>query len=153
VTIIGVGNPDMGDDGVGVAIAERLSAEMREGTWRSRADVVCAERDPMLACAYLAEGKHVLVVDAVDMQAKPGTWRLFSGAEIAECALPDGSSSHTVSIMEVGALARALECPERLRVLGIQVAEVRPGRFLSDPVSRSVAEVLAKVREEAEALP
>jgi hydrogenase maturation protease len=143
----------MGDDGVGVAIAKRLSAEMREGAWGGRAEVICAERDPLLACAYLAEGKQVLVVDAVDMRAKPGAWRLFSAEELADCPFFSGGSSHTLSIMEAGALACALQCPERLRVLGIQVAEVRPGRFLSDPVSRSVAEVLAKVREEAEALP
>jgi hydrogenase maturation protease len=153
MTVIGIGNPNMGDDGVGVAVAERALEAVRNGEWPASADVVCAELDVTLAGAYLAEGKRVLVVDAVESGAPPGSWRLFSAEELPARVRGAAGSSHTLSLSEVLALASALGCSENLRVLGIQTAEVRPGRFLSATVSRSVSGVLARIKEEVEALP
>jgi Ni,Fe-hydrogenase maturation factor len=57
-----------------------------------------------------------------------------------------------LSLAEVIELARALGCADRLRILGVQVGDVRPGRFLSPRVRESVPEVIARIREEVEAL-
>jgi hydrogenase maturation protease len=153
VTIVGMGNTEMGDDGIGVLLTRMVSDQPPAGGWPGSVEFVCAERDPALAAALLAEGKQVLLVDAVDMKGAPGSWRVFSPHELV--TRPDaapGGSSHTLSLAGVMELARSLGWAERLRILGIQVGDVRPGRFLSPGVQRCVPEVLTRIREEAEAL-
>ena len=49
-------------------------------------------------------------------------------------------------------LARALGCADRLRILGVQVGDVRPGRFLSPAGGGKRSGILARIREEVEAL-
>jgi len=153
VTIVGMGNPEMGDDGIGVHLAEMLSEQVRRGDWQAPAEIVCADRDPLLAGALLAEGKRVLLIDAVDMKREPGAWRLFTDTDLLPCREPASGSTHTLPLARVIELARGLGCADRLRILGIQVGDVRPGRFLSPPVRRCVPDVMTKIREEAEALP
>ena len=149
MTIVGMGNPEMGDDGVGVHVAELLRREPPAG-----AELVCAERDPALAAALLAEGKSVLLVDAVDMKDAPGSWRVFSPDDLAAAAPPVARAgvTHTLGMGEVLEMARSLGWADRLRILGIQTGDVRPGRFLSPAVQRCVPEVLTRIREEAEAV-
>lgn len=152
LTIIGVGNPEMGDDGVGIKVAELLDAQVRAGAWAADVEILCADRDPLLAGACLAEGKRVLLVDAVEMGREPGGWRLFSEGDVLPCLEPAGGSTHALSLARVLEIARGLGCAERLRILGIQAGDVRPGRFLSPGVGGSVPDVLSRIREEAEAL-
>ena len=153
MTILGMGNTGMRDDGIGVLLARMLREQPPAGGWPGSVELICAERDPALAAAYLAEGKQVLVIDAVDMKGAPGSWRIFSPDELAQRqgAAP-GCSSHTVSVDGILELARGMGWTDQLRILGIQVGDVRPGRFLSPGVKRCVPEVLARIREEAEAV-
>jgi hydrogenase maturation protease len=153
VTIVGMGNPEMGDDGIGIHVAERLQGEPPAGGWPSDVELLCAERDPALAAALLSDGKRVLLVDAVDMKVAPGSWRVFSPADVAPAAAVARTGvTHTLGMAEVLEMARSLGWADRLRILGIQAGDVRPGRFLSPAVQRCVPEVLARIREEAEAV-
>ena len=152
MTVIGLGNPAMGDDGVGIEIAESLRDTMRREGWLGNVDVISAGEDAVLAGACLAEGNEVLLVDAVDMKHAPGTWRMFSPRDMLPGREPVGCSTHALSLAGVIDLARALGCADRLRILGIQVGDVRPGRSLSPRVKESVPAVLARIREEVEAL-
>jgi hydrogenase maturation protease len=153
VTVIGVGNRDMGDDGVGVRVAELLQEEARRGEWRTAPRVVAAGADTVLAGACIAEDTDVLLVDAVNMEAEAGEWRIFSAAEALLCREPAAGSTHTLSLSMVIEMARALGLTDRLRILGVQVGDVRPGRFLSPRVAGCMPAILTRIREEAETLP
>jgi hydrogenase maturation protease len=143
----------MGDDGIGVALARMLDGTPGGGELPEGTEVVCAGADPTLAAALLAEGKNVLVIDAVDMKREPGSWRLFSAEERVPGRGPGaGASTHGISLDGVLELARGMGWAERLRVMGIQVGDVRPGRVFSAGVQRCVPEVLSRIRQEAEAL-
>ena len=152
MTVIGLGNIAMGDDGIGVEIAGILSAMAESGKWPRSLEVIDAAEDAALAGACVAEGKDVLVVDAVEMKREPGSWRVFSALDLTEGLEGGGCSTHAMSLAAVIEIARALGCADRLRILGIQAADVRPGRFLSPHVRQSVPEVIARIREEVEAL-
>jgi hydrogenase maturation protease len=153
VTIVGMGNTEMGDDGIGVLLARMASEQPPAGGWPPGVEFVCAGRDPALAAALLADGGEMLLIDAVDMKAAPGSWRVFSPRELAPRTVPvTGGSSHTLTMEELLELADSLGWAGRLRIIGIQAGDVRPGRFLSPGVRRCVPEVLARIREEAEAL-
>ena len=152
MTVIGMGNPDMGDDGIGVRVAELVREEARRGAWRNAPQVVSAGTDAVLAGACFAEDTDVLLVDAVNMDAEAGEWRLFSAREALPCRQSAQGSTHTLPLSAVIEMARALGYADRLRILGVQVSEVRPGRFLSPRVARCVPAILTRIREEAETL-
>jgi hydrogenase maturation protease len=152
MTVMGLGNSAMGDDGIGVEIAEILRDPSQRAGWRGDVDVINAGGDAVLAGSCLAQGEEVLLVDAVDMKRAPGTWRMFSAHDLLQCHEPAGCTTHALSLAGVIEMARALGCADRLRILGIQVEDVRPGRSLSPRVRECVPAVLARIREEVEAL-
>jgi hydrogenase maturation protease len=160
VTVIGLGNSDMGDDGVGVALVQMLRGERERGLWgadpgsrAAAARLVVADRDPLLAGACIAEGDAALLVDAMDMNGEPGAWRVF-GADEAEFSAPvRGGSAHGMSAAEIVEIARALGCARGLRLMGIQLADRRPGMGLSPAVSRVLPECLERIKQEVELLP
>jgi hydrogenase maturation protease len=152
VTIVGMGNQEMGDDGIGVALARMMSEQAEAQELPEGTEIVCAERDPAMAAALLAEGRNLLVIDAVEMKCPPGSWRVFSAHEAQSCREPGArGSTHGFTLEGVLELARGMGWADRLHILGIQVGEVRPGRFLSPGVQRCVPEVLSRIRQEAEA--
>ena len=155
MTVIGIGNirhggrrRRRGDCGDSCG----STARARSGRRASRSSTPA--EDAVLAGACLAEGKDVLLVDAVDMKREPGAWRVFSAQAISPPGAADGRVLRLTHCPCPGVieLARALGCADRLRILGVQVADVRPGRFLSPRVSETVPAVIARIREEVEAL-
>jgi len=160
VTVIGLGNSERGDDGVGIAVVEMLRAERERGTWgadrasqAASAQLVVADRDPVYAGACIAEGGPALLIDAVDMHGEPGSWRVF-GPDDAEFPCPGcGGSSHGMSAAAVIEIARTLGLAGGLRLVGVQLADTRPGRGLSPEVSRALPQLLERIKQEVELLP
>ena len=64
--IVGIGNPDRGDDAIGLAVAERL---VDDGT------VVLSSGDPTNLIAAWEHRNWVIVIDAVRTNQLPGTAR------------------------------------------------------------------------------
>jgi hydrogenase maturation protease len=152
LAVIALGNPGMGDDGAGMAVAELLARCGRTGARHGDARIVAAGSDATAVAAALAEGEEVLVVDAVDMGRRPGEWRLFSAGQILPAPVERRASTHSLSLASVVELARALGCADRLRVLGIQAGPMAPGSGLSPGVRACLPGVLRRIRREAEVL-
>ena len=134
VAVVGIGNPDLGDDGAGMRLAECLAA-------RGLSDIFLAERTPERWVGRLARDGYdsVLFLDAVDAGERPGSVLLLDAAEV-ESRFPQ-LSTHKLSL---GTLARLLEAEggARALLLGIQPARLTPGAGLSAPVETTV-EILA----------
>jgi hydrogenase maturation protease len=134
--IVGVGNPDAGDDGVGMEIVRRL---------RERGDCSCDLRAEPAPGVDLLElfplAAVILFVDAVVSGGAPGTLFLapLPSKELEPRAL--GSlSSHGWGIGEVLKLANALGRPvPRLFLLGIEAATVAEGAPRSPAVEEAIA--------------
>ena len=157
MTVIGLGNSEMGDDGVGVALVEMLRAEQEAGRWacsagrvagREPVRLVTADRDPALAGACIAEGDPALLVDAVDMRREPGSWRVFRPDDADFPASERSASTHSLGAAEMVELARHLGLAGGLRLLGIQFADLSPGRGLSAALSRRLPELLDTIKQE-----
>jgi hydrogenase 3 maturation protease len=133
VCLVGIGNPDRGDDGFGLRLAEAL------GTLGC-SDVILAERLPERWMERMTRGgfQTVLFLDAVDMGAAPGSVVLLKGDEIA--ARYPQVSTHKLSL---GTLARLIEAEgdERVLLLGVQPQSVAEAVELSEPV-RITLEIL-----------
>jgi hydrogenase maturation protease len=133
VALVGIGNPDRGDDGFGVRLAEAMLA-------LGCPDVILAERTPERRLERLARGgfQGVVFLDLVEMGATPGAVVFLECAEIAT-RYPQ-ISTHKLSL---GTLARLIEAegPTPVFLLGVQPQSVAPGTELSAPV-RTTLEIL-----------
>jgi len=149
--VIGVGNPDRGDDAVGPEVAARLAEVDLPGL------VIRSGTDP-LDLVHLWEGAQVaVVVDAVLSGAEPGRITVHEvGARRPDGGPADGSApggrrgpgTHTFGVLGAVALARALgRLPARVVLVGVEVSTVAIGAPLSPEVSRAVPGALQVVLE------
>jgi hydrogenase maturation protease len=144
VLIAGVGNVFFGDDGFGVAVAERLASRKR---WPSGVAV----RDIGVGTLHLAYDlldlapELLIVVDAMARGGSPGTLYLVE-PELG--GLPPAPDAHAFDLEAVFATVRAMggELP-RVRIVGFEPAELDEGFGLS-AAGEAAVEVAIEMIEE-----
>lgn len=133
VCLIGLGNPDYGDDGFGVRLAEALDEA-------GLPDVVVAESSPEKFIGEITASwfDSVVFLDAVEMDAAPGSVVLLTSAEItsrfAQISTHKLSLSLLAEWVEFGGNSKAW-------LLGVQPKSMTAGLQLSDEVHRSLEAV------------
>ena len=143
--IIGVGNPLMADDGLGIVAAERLAAL----DWPEGVEVLDGGTGGLTLLDLLAGARGVILLDAVAMGAAPGTLRRFTGAELERLpAEAPGLSLHGSGLAGVLALARELGGLPPLVLYGVEPARVELGLGLSPAVAAALEDLLVAVRTE-----
>ena len=131
--VIGLGNPDRGDDAVGVNVARRVAAE--------RPDVTVLEfDDPSEAIDAWSGADTVVVADAVSSGSAPGEIRVV---DAVARKLPSGSwaagGTHALGLAAAVELARALgRLPRRLVLVGVEANQFDHGMPMSDAVAEAV---------------
>lgn len=127
---VGIGNTDLGDDALGVRLAEQLQ---RAGV----STAVVAGTVPENIAGVLSRGGYdnVVLLDAVDFNAAAGSVVLMNASEI-EARFPQ-VSTHKISL---GMTARVIESESRTRVwlLGVQPESLRTGSEMSEPVKQTL---------------
>lgn len=143
--VIGIGNPDRGDDAVGLRVVEALRETSPEGV------ELQTVRGDMLALLDRWDGAEtVVLVDAMQAGDAPGTLRRIDALDgDGVAALGSCVSSHAFDLSGAIALAESLgRVPARLVVFGIEAAQLETGAPLSDAVERAVPAAVAAVLEE-----
>jgi hydrogenase maturation protease len=133
---VGVGNPTMGDDGLGRAVVRRLEAVPAAYTGTTA----------FLALEAMSGADRAVVIDAVDAEAPPGTvvrYRLGTEGPAPETTMHDLTFGDAL-----GACGAAYDLPERVVLVGVVPAAVETGVGLSEPVERSLPAAAAAVRAE-----
>lgn len=131
--VIGLGNPDRGDDAVGVQVAREVAAE--------RLDVLALEfDDPSEALDAWGPEDTVIVADAISTGGVPGDIHVV---DVVEQKLPAGNWSaggtHALGLAAVVELARTLDLmPRKLVVIGVEAGQFEHGAPLSDAVRAAV---------------
>jgi len=139
--VLGLGSLIRSDDGVGVHAVQRLQADCRVP-----ADVQLLDGGTLglTLLNHVGGARRLLVIDAVDVGAPPGTWVRLEGGELRE--LPGSGSVHQLGFADlVAALRITGQEPDELIVLGIQPGSTELGASLS----ASVADALNQVIEAA----
>ena len=131
--VIGLGNPDRGDDAVGVQVARQVAAE--------RLDVLALEfDDPSEALDAWDPEDTVIIADAISSGGAPGDIHVV---DVVEQKLPAGNWSaggtHALGLAAVVELARTLDLlPRRLVVVGVEAGQFDHGAPMSEAVQAAV---------------
>jgi len=146
--ILSLGNPLRGDDGVGSAVLEALSAP----DYLPK-DVILLDgyRGGLMNALLCQQYGRVIVVDAALLGGQPGSWKRFTlgDARLSRIDLSTCKTLHNASLAEVLALADALDItlPEVV-IYGIQPKEIEWSLNLSEPVREVVPDVCTAILDE-----
>lgn len=137
--VLGVGNPDRGDDGVGRLVARLLHGRLPTGVSIAECDGGAEE-----VLDRIAGADNVILIDAAVSGVRAGTIRQVDC--VAGDVVPTGgvASSHGLGVAEAIALARTLGClPRSCVIYAVEAKRLTPGDELSPEVAaaaRTVAE-------------
>lgn len=137
VTVLGIGNPLMGDDGVGITLLEQLMRlDLGEDVELVDGGTIGLSLLPMVL-----DARSLLVLDAVAGPAA-GTVIQLSGDQLPRL-LRTKLSPHQVGLLDVLASARLLgQEPSRIAVIGVVPAYVDMRVGLSPEVEAAVPRAL-----------
>ncbi len=153
VLIAGVGNLIRGDDGFGVEVARRLAAEPPRVQGATITVIETGIGGIHLVQELLSGYDALLVLDAVDRNAEPGTLFLLEPERVDSSAWPSEirrdffADTHYAEPSRAMALAAAVGAlPGRVLVVGCQVASVDDViHALSPAVARAVELILPRL--------
>ena len=146
VLILGIGNPILTDDAVGILVARQLDDV--------DADVEEAATGGLALLDFIRGYDRVIVVDAVKRGTKeernakkrwkPGTVSVLKENEIRRAL--HASSTHDVSFLEAVQLGRALfpeEMPSEIIVIGVEVQDIEtfsetPTELVQEAIPKAV---------------
>jgi hydrogenase maturation protease len=134
--LIGIGNPDRGDDAAGWEVAGAVSSWVVDRRTAGSFDLL----------DLWDQDDEVVIVDAMRSGARPGTIHMFDAAEEA---LPVGAfaSTHAFGPAAVIELARRLDrLPHSLVVIGIEIGDTSHGSPMTHDVRKAVDQVAAELQ-------
>ena len=148
VLILGLGNPLLGDEGIGVRVVNELTKlELPDGVSAVEGGTAG------LGLIGLMEGyQRVIIVDAADMGHPPGRVVRFTPSEAQFKTVEGPLSPHQIGLGEVLTLATALEIvPTKLVIIGVQPGRIKAGVELSPKVERAIPQIIRLILDELDA--
>ena len=141
--VVGVGNPDAGDDAAGRLVARRLRS--RRGQELAEQTVVCeCSGEPTALMAAWEGFDDVVLVDACSGGGPPGRILRFEAPQLEQLASlqPRQRSTHGFGVCMAVALARALgAAPANIVVYAIEGLTFQAGARVSPEVERAAEEL------------
>jgi hydrogenase maturation protease len=148
VLLVGLGNPDRGDDGVGQIVARRLASILPAGV------TVAQSGNEMTSLIATWQGfDAVICIDAAAPLTAPGRIHRYDLATTELLQDVVHVSSHGLGLADTIALARVLNAaPRDIIVYAVEGGSFAAGATMTPEVSAAAAEVADRVADEVERL-
>lgn len=146
--MLGLGNPLMGDEGIGVYLVERLAD--RAADYPS-VDFLDAGTGGLSVLHDIEGRRKAILIDCAFMDEKPGAIRRFTPDEVRSRKVLAHQSLHEVDLMRTIEIARQLgQAPEEIVIFGIQPQRVELSQGLSPTLMERTDEYASAVLHELE---
>jgi hydrogenase maturation protease len=140
--VIGLGNPILGDDGVGWAVASALNNQLPVTTHQSPIVVETASLGGLSLMERMLGYDRVVLVDSMETGQSPaGCVRVFPLASLPDPGSGHSASAHDTSLMTALKTAESLGAaiPRRVDVVAIEAQNVYDfSEELTPPVAAAV---------------
>ena len=142
--VLGLGNPVLRDDGVGLHVVDRLRERgVPPGVHLEQAGT------PGLGVLELIAGyRRLVIVDAIDLGDEPGSIHELSAPDLAEMAPVHTCSAHEADLPTALALGRqlGLPLPEEIFIVAVQVQDTHSfGEECTPPVAAALEGACGRV--------
>jgi hydrogenase maturation protease len=149
VTILGVGNILLSDEGVGVRVAEHLDQKYEFG---ENVQVVDGGVLGVRLMGVIGNTDFLIIVDAVSNGGAPGTLYRLADDQVPRRVLAK-QSMHQMDLPEVLALCAAIDKNPRVVVVGVEPQDITTMEVeLTPAIAARVPELAAMVLAELDAL-
>lgn len=150
VIVIGLGNPLMADEGIGVALIEALAKLAAAGELPSETieyyDGGCGG---MYLLHTIADRKKVILIDCCLMNTEPGTLRRFTPDDVNSVKQMAHLSLHEVDILNVIKMAEQIgSCPDEIVIFGIEPASITQQLHLNEAVQNKIPDYISEIKKE-----
>ncbi len=146
ILVLGIGNTLLADEGIGIVAMRELEAQ-----FGAREDMEFLDGGTLsfTLAVPISECTALLVIDAAELCAAPGTVRSFEGEDMDRYLGANRKSSvHEVGLLDLMSISRLTgHWPERRALIGIQPALVDWGETLTPAVATALPEVCATAAE------
>lgn len=150
ITVIGIGQTLRGDDAVGVLAVRRWQETCPETSGDARVRIELEEL-PGLSLLDLISGTPIaILVDAVMGGGTPGRIHLLEISDL-ESFGPGSDSAHgwgAAETLRLGILLNPASLPEKIILIGIEIASLGLGEQLSLPVEAAIEPVVTLLDEQ-----
>lgn len=137
--VIGLGNPILGDDGVGWKVAHAVRTVMNH---ESSVDVDCLSLGGLSLMERMLDYQNVVIVDSMETGQYPeGSVSMFPLAALSNPSAGHSASAHDMSLITALDTARAMGLPVPKSV-DIVAIEARNAFEFSEELSPSVAKAV-----------
>ncbi|HEY5730450.1 MAG TPA: hydrogenase maturation protease [Anaerolineales bacterium] len=136
--IVGLGNPILGDDGVGWKVAEEVCKHLPEAL---RVDVECLSLGGISLMEHLIGYDRAILVDAFEMDAPAGSISVLKLSQLPNYSAFHITSAHDTSLQKAMDLGREMgaHLPDDVMIVGIATEHIHDfTEDLSPPVARVV---------------
>jgi len=145
ITILGVGNLLLADDGVGVHVVEKLRAKYE---FPDNVSVVDGGTLGLTLVDLISKTDQLIVVDAVKNGGEPGMLYRLEGASLPNRILAK-NSLHQIDLLEILTLCQTLQSVPDTCVIGVEPLDVETMKIeLTPPVEAKVEPVVEMVLAE-----
>jgi hydrogenase maturation protease len=155
--VIGLGNPILGDDGVGWVVAKQVQEALdnRQSSIVNcqSVEVDCASLGGLSLMERLTGYERVILVDAIFTGTKPvGTVSQFTLSDIPDLTAGHSASAHDTSLRNALNVGRSMDVPlpkdENVFIVSIEAEHVYDfSEHLSPPVAAAVSRAVKTVLE------
>jgi hydrogenase maturation protease len=136
VVVIGLGNPLLSDEGIGVHLIRKLSENQDKFPF---VEFIDAGTGGMTVLHLIANRKKAVIIDCVKMGKKPGTIKQFEPADVQTAKKMMHFSLHEADILRIIELSRQLgECPGQIVIFGVEPESLELGQNLSKTLTDKI---------------
>lgn len=141
--VIGLGNPILGDDGVGWKVAEEVKRQLpSDGEGQGiRADVECLSLGGISLMEHLIGYQRAILVDAFALDEPLGSILILKLEDLPNYSAFHTTSAHDTSLQNAIELGKSMgaDLPDDVTVVGIATKRVHDfGEELSPPVAEAM---------------
>jgi hydrogenase maturation protease len=146
--VLGLGNPLMGDEGIGVYLVEQLAESAAQ---YPSVDFIDAGTGGLAVLHYIEGRRKAVIIDCAFMDEEPGVIRRFTPEQVRSRKVLAHQSLHEADLIRILDLARQLgQAPDRVILFGIQPRCVELGRELSPILTGKTDEYISLILHELE---
>lgn len=141
--VLGIGNVLLSDDGAGVHVARNLQDLLHQ---RTDVEVIDGGTLSFTLAPAIEDAERLIVIDAAQLHAAPGTVRTFFGAEFDSFVGKPKLTVHEVSLVDLLDIARLMDrVPAQRALIAVQPLCASWGSSLTKDVDAAVSEIVARV--------